>query len=92
MPGLCAHANAPDHKQYLKKEVLWSAFRVFDKDGDGKITKQELGAILKEQADGEAQVKDRACQREREMKMIKSGNPGHGLGSRLGWRWRDFIR
>ena len=41
-------------KQYLKKEVLWSAFRVFDKDGDGRITKQELAAILKEQADGEA--------------------------------------
>ncbi|CAJ1369303.1 unnamed protein product [Effrenium voratum] len=41
-------------KQYLQKEVLWSAFRVFDKDGTGKITKQELGAILKEQADGEA--------------------------------------
>jgi len=38
----------------LKKEVLWSAFRVFDKDGDGRITKQELAAILKEQADGEA--------------------------------------
>lgn len=41
-------------KQYLKKEVLWSAFRVFDKDGDGRITKQELAAIWKEQADGEA--------------------------------------
>ena len=45
-------------KQYLKKEVLWSAFRVFDKDGDGRITKQELAAILKEQADGEATEHD----------------------------------
>lgn len=43
-------------KQYLKKEVLWSAFRVFDKDGDGRITKLELAAILKEQADGEARM------------------------------------
>ena len=46
----------PGQKQYLKKEVLWSAFRVFDKDGDGRITKQELAAILKEQADGEADI------------------------------------
>ena len=53
----CAcRATAPGQKQYLQKEVLWSAFRVFDKDGTGKITKQELGAILKEQADGEAGV------------------------------------
>lgn len=35
-------------KQYLKKEVVWSAFRTFDKDGDGKITKAELRAILKD--------------------------------------------
>jgi len=33
-------------KQYLKKEVMWAAFRTFDKDGDGKITKQELRSML----------------------------------------------
>lgn len=38
-------------KQYLKKEVLWAAFRVFDRDGDGFITKAELGCLLKEDPD-----------------------------------------
>lgn len=36
-------------KQYLKKEVLWAAFRVFDRDGNGVITKQELAALLQEE-------------------------------------------
>jgi len=34
-------------KQYLKNDVMWGAFRVFDKDGDGSITKQELAEVLK---------------------------------------------
>eukprot|EP00933_Yihiella_yeosuensis_P000239 TRINITY_DN10037_c4_g1_i1.p1 TRINITY_DN10037_c4_g1~~TRINITY_DN10037_c4_g1_i1.p1 ORF type:complete len:486 (+),score=108.29 TRINITY_DN10037_c4_g1_i1:89-1546(+) len=38
-------------KQYLRKEVMWAAFRTFDKDGDGQITKAELAATLKEQGD-----------------------------------------
>eukprot|EP00438_Fugacium_kawagutii_P033672 Skav204069 [mRNA] locus=scaffold3:515457:529911:- [translate_table: standard] len=52
--GKMKNLDTDGQKQYLKKEVLWSAFRVFDKDGDGRITKQELANILKEQADGEA--------------------------------------
>lgn len=35
-------------KQYLKKEVMWAAFRIFDKDGDGVITKSELALILQD--------------------------------------------
>mmetsp|Transcript_44586 Transcript_44586/g.95027 ORF Transcript_44586/g.95027 Transcript_44586/m.95027 type:complete len:481 (+) Transcript_44586:90-1532(+) len=35
-----------DHKEYKSKAVLWQAFRVFDKDGDGVITKQELTQVL----------------------------------------------
>lgn len=38
-------------KQYLKKEVMWAAFRVFDRDGDGFITRAELGTLLKEDPD-----------------------------------------
>merc|ERR1712070_641008 len=33
-------------KQYAKKEVMWAAFRTFDSDGDGVITKDELKAVL----------------------------------------------
>jgi len=36
--------------QYMKKEVLWSAFRVFDTDGSGEITKDELQKVLKEES------------------------------------------
>merc|ERR1719235_2403567 len=32
-------AATVDAKLYMKKELLWSAFRQFDKDGDGFITK-----------------------------------------------------
>lgn len=33
-------------KQYLQKDIVWSAFRVFDLDGDGQITRQELAQVL----------------------------------------------
>mmetsp|Transcript_81925 Transcript_81925/g.227133 ORF Transcript_81925/g.227133 Transcript_81925/m.227133 type:complete len:475 (-) Transcript_81925:278-1702(-) len=36
-------------KQYLKKEVLWAAFRVFDTDGSGSIDREELKMVLQEQ-------------------------------------------
>lgn len=36
-------------KQYLRREVMWAAFRVFDTNGDGVITKDELAKILKEE-------------------------------------------
>jgi len=41
-----------DKKAYLKEEVIWSAFRLFDKDGDGKISPAELKDVL---ADGDVQ-------------------------------------
>lgn len=39
-------AAALDRKQYQSREVLWSAFRVFDLDGDGSITKAELKKVV----------------------------------------------
>jgi len=35
-------------KQYTQKDVLWSAFRVFDIDGSGAITADELTQVLKD--------------------------------------------
>jgi calcium-dependent protein kinase len=35
-----------DKRSYVKEDVCWSAFRLFDKNGDGKISKEELQAVL----------------------------------------------
>jgi len=35
-----------DKRSFLKEEVCWSAFRVFDVNGDGHISPEELKAVL----------------------------------------------
>merc|ERR1711988_281804 len=35
-----------DKKLYIQDDIMWTAFRVFDIDGDGKITKDELKQVL----------------------------------------------
>jgi len=35
-----------DRKEYLKEDIVWSAFRVFDRNGDGKISQDELKQVL----------------------------------------------
>merc|ERR1712039_654578 len=35
-----------DKRVYMKEDVCWSAFRVFDRNGDGKISQEELKAVL----------------------------------------------
>merc|ERR1711920_860707 len=39
-----------DKETYMQEDVCWSAFRVFDKNGDGKISQQELSAILSDES------------------------------------------
>jgi len=59
-------------KQYMKQEMIWAAFRVFDKDGDGKITKEELKAVLQ---DGRAQE---ALGKEVDRLMAEADTDGDG--------------
>jgi len=35
-----------DRKKYTQEDVCWAAFRVFDLDGNGKITKDELATVF----------------------------------------------
>merc|ERR1711869_98550 len=37
-----------DKKLYLQEDVCWSAFRLFDKNGDGQISMDELKQVLNE--------------------------------------------
>merc|ERR1711870_121111 len=35
-----------DRQMYIQEDVCWAAFRVFDRNGDGKISKEEMAAVL----------------------------------------------
>jgi len=35
-----------DKKTYLQEDACWTAFKVFDRNGDGKISREELDAVL----------------------------------------------
>merc|ERR1719222_195749 len=39
-------AAAMDKKNIVKEEVVWEAFKLFDQDGSGTVTKKELLKIL----------------------------------------------
>lgn len=43
-------AAALDRRVYAEEEICWSAFRVFDKDGDNKISHEEFCAVLGDKA------------------------------------------
>jgi calcium-dependent protein kinase len=35
-----------DRRMYVQEDVCWAAFRVFDRNGDGQISEEELKAVL----------------------------------------------
>merc|ERR1712137_485548 len=38
-----------DKKVYMAEDVCWQAFRIFDRDGNGKICMKEIAAVLGDQ-------------------------------------------
>jgi len=61
-----------DKKQYHQEDVCWAAFRVFDRDGDGKISKEEIAHVL-----GDGDVKN-ACNKDLAELMNDIDNNGDG--------------
>merc|ERR1719258_635107 len=39
-------AATVSRKAYMQEDIVWAAFRVFDLDGDGQITREELAQVL----------------------------------------------
>merc|ERR1712139_385399 len=49
-----------DKKVYMAEDVCWQAFRIFDRNGDGKIDKKELSAVLNDDGVQACAAKDMA--------------------------------
>jgi len=62
-----------DKKLYLQEDVCWAAFRIFDKNGDGKICEQELKEVLGDQDVGNVVGADRLKEL---MSQIDANNDG----------------
>jgi len=54
-------AAALDRKQYLSEQACWTAFKVFDLDGDGRISLDELRKVLDNESVEEALGQDNAA-------------------------------
>merc|ERR1740121_164720 len=62
-----------DKKVYEKEETLWAAFRVFDKNGDGKISQEELEKVLLET--------DATDEQKKEIVTVLKANDSDGDGT-----------
>jgi len=49
-----------DKQVYMKEDVCWQAFRIFDRNGDGKIDKAEINNVLNDDAVAGAADRDMA--------------------------------
>merc|ERR1719453_2254421 len=49
-----------DKKVYMAEDVCWQAFRIFDRNGDGKIDKSEIQNVLNDSAVQNTAAKDLA--------------------------------
>jgi len=49
-----------DKKVYMAEDVCWQAFRIFDRNGDGKICNKEIAAVLNDDDVKNAAAKDLA--------------------------------
>eukprot|EP00930_Biecheleria_cincta_P055316 TRINITY_DN41645_c0_g1_i1.p1 TRINITY_DN41645_c0_g1~~TRINITY_DN41645_c0_g1_i1.p1 ORF type:complete len:484 (+),score=101.28 TRINITY_DN41645_c0_g1_i1:61-1512(+) len=68
-------AATMDQRDYLNSDACWSAFCVFDKNGDGKISLDELKLVLKDESVGAA-LKDSKLQSAEELmrEIDRDGN------------------
>jgi len=49
-----------DKKVYMAEDVCWQAFRIFDRDGNGKISRNEIAVVLNDESVQAAAAKDLA--------------------------------
>merc|ERR1712125_94846 len=70
-------AAALDHPQYLTRDACWTAFNVFDLDGDGTISPKDLERVLFEGYKG-GQLRSRRSRKKAEelLQQIDAGDEG----------------
>merc|ERR1711869_30450 len=65
-------------KQNMQEDIVWSAFRVFDLDGDGQITREELAQVLSGEAVKDVEAALRVNREEIEKIIAEVDEDGDG--------------